>query len=73
MCRERGIRLIHIYEFEDFEEQKKLLISYLSGIDMYPEDFNKNNFLTKIPNPEIIYLDDRMKVFGSGKLVKRGK
>lgn len=70
MCRERGIRLIHIYEFEDFEEQKKLLISYLSGIDMYPEDFNKNNFLTKIPNPEIIYLDDRMKVFGAGKLVR---
>lgn len=73
MCRERGIRLIHIYEFENFEEQKDLLISYLGGIDKYPEDFNKNNFLAQIPKPEIIYSDDRMKVFGAGKLVKRGK
>ena len=24
-CREKGIRLIHIYEFEDFEQQKQLL------------------------------------------------
>ena len=25
LCRAKGIRLIHIYEFEDFEKQKKLL------------------------------------------------
>lgn len=72
-CRELGIRLIHIYEFEDFEEQKNLLVSYLSGMDIYPEDFNKNNFLVQIPKPEVIYQDDRMKVFGAGKLIKRGK
>ena len=72
-CRELGIRLIHIYEFEDFEEQKNLLVSYLGGADMYPEDFNKNNFLAQIPKPEVIYQDDRMKVFGAGRLIRRGK
>ncbi len=50
LCRDKGIRLIHIYEFEDFEEQKQLLKDLILGIDNYNQnDFNKNNFLDDIP------------------------
>ncbi len=45
-CREKGIRLIHIYEFEDFNIQLSLLKSLILGIDNYPKnDYNKNNLL----------------------------
>lgn len=45
-CKEKGIRLIHIYEFEDFEQQKQLLKDLILGIDNYPKnDYNKNNLL----------------------------
>lgn len=50
LCREKGIRLIHIYEFENFEQQKQLLKDLILGHDNYnPNDFNKNNFLDVIP------------------------
>ena len=50
LCKEKGIRLIHIYEFEDIEYQKKLLKSLILGKDDYNKlDFNKNNFITPIP------------------------
>ncbi len=50
LCKNKGIRLIHIYEFEDFEYQKKLLKSLILGKDDYNKlDFNKNNFITPIP------------------------
>lgn len=68
MCRKKGIRLIHIYEFEDLEEQKQLLKDLILGIDNYPKnDFNKNNLLTKIPKPKCIYKDNYT-IFGAGKL-----
>jgi len=68
-CRKKNIRLIHIYEFEDFEEQKKLLKSLIEGKDDYPiNDFNKNNLLDTIPKPEIIYKDIRYIIYGAGKL-----
>ena len=71
LCRDLGIRLIHIYEFEDFEEQKQLLKDLILGIDNYPKnDFNKNNLLDNIPDPEIIYSDKRLNVYGSGPLIK---
>lgn len=67
LCREKGIRLIHIYEFEDFNEQLSLLKEYLNGNDLY-NDFNKNNFLP-IPKPELIYINDRgYHIYGAGKL-----
>lgn len=50
LCKDKGIRLIHIYEFEDIDIQKQLLKSFILGIDKYPkDDFNKNNFLDTIP------------------------
>lgn len=67
-CREKGIRLIHIYEFEDFEQQKQLLKDLIEGKDNYPpQDFNKNNLLDFIPRPCIIYKKDYT-VYGAGKL-----
>lgn len=70
LCREKGIRLIHIYEFEDLEYQKQLLKKLIiDEVDNYPKrDFNKNNLLKRIPNPEIIYQDDHHIIYGAGKL-----
>ena len=67
-CRKKGIRLIHIYEFEDFEKQKQLLKDLIEGKDNYPkQDFNKNNLLEKIPRSCIIYKKDYT-IYGAGKL-----
>lgn len=69
LCREKGICLIHIYDFEDFNQQCKLLIDLINGIDNYnPNDFNKNNLIDNIPKPKLIYKDDRLHVYGAGKL-----
>lgn len=69
LCREKNIRLIHIYEFENFNEQLNLLKDLILGIDNYPkDDFNKNNLIKNIPQPEIIYNDGRLIVYGAGKL-----
>ena len=67
LCREKGIRLIHIYEFEDLDRQLYLLKELILGNDLYLEDFNKNNFL-KIPKSELIYNDGRLHIYGAGKL-----
>lgn len=61
--------MIHIYEFEDLDEQIELLRSLILGKDMYSkEDFNKNNLIDNIPEPEIVYQDSRYTVYGAGKL-----
>ena len=67
-CNIVGYRLIHIYEFEDLEVQKQLLMNLILGIDNYPkDDYNKNNFLD-IPEPKIIYKDDKYTLYGAGNL-----
>ena len=69
LCRQLGIRLIHIYEFESYQTQLQLLKDLILGIDNYPKnDFNKNNLIKKIPNPEIIYNDGSNIIYGAGKL-----
>lgn len=69
LCRSKGIRLIHIYEFEDFEEQKQLLKDLILGQDNYSaNDFNKNNLIQDIPVPEIIHKDNFYTIYGAGKL-----
>lgn len=69
LCREKGIRLIHIYEFENLDEQIKLLKDLILGIDNYPKnDFNKNNLIDNIPEPEIIYQENRLCIYGAGRL-----
>ena len=71
LCREKNIRLIHIYEFEDLDQQIKLLQDLILGQDNYPkEDFNKNNLIDSIPKPEIIYQSDRYTIYGAGPLIK---
>ena len=70
-CRQQGIRLIHIYQFEDFQKQIQLLIDLLEGTDNYPNnDFNKNNLINDIPNAEIIYKTNKRTIYGAGKLVE---
>lgn len=69
-CRDKNIRLIHIYEFEDIDNQIDLLKNLILGNDLYPEnDFNKNNLLHNIPNPSIIYIDARLTIYGAGELI----
>ena len=69
LCRNKNIRLIHIYEFEDFEQQKQLLKDLILGTDNYPKnDFNKNNLIDFIPESEIIYQNDKFTIYGAGKL-----
>ena len=71
LCRNNNIRLIHIYEFEDFNIQIKLLLDLvLYNIDNYPkEDFNKNNLIKNIPTSELIYTSNRnYHLYGAGKL-----
>lgn len=68
-CREKGIRLIHIYEFENIEEQVYKINQLILGNDLFNlKDFNKNNFRKTIPKPTIIYNDNRLIVYGAGKL-----
>lgn len=68
LCREKGIRLIHIYEFEDLTEQTQLLKNLILGIDDYPkDDFNKNNLIDNIPEPEVIY-NEHYIIYGAGKI-----
>lgn len=69
-CRRVGIRLIHIYEFEDFDTQIQLLQDLILGQDNYPKsDFNKNNLLDNIPKPSIIYNNNHCTIYGAGKLI----
>ena len=70
LCREKGIRLIHIYEFEDFDEQINLINQLLLGYDNFPkEDFNKNNLIDPIPSIELIHTSSRgYHIYGAGPL-----
>jgi very-short-patch-repair endonuclease len=71
-CREKGIRLIHIYEFEDFKKQLSLLLNLLNGIDNYPDDdFNKNNLIKDIPTPQVIYNENGYIIYGAGCLGRK--
>ncbi len=70
LCREKGIRLIHIYEFEDLDSQINLLLDLIcNNLDNYAkDDFNKNNLLPNIPKLELIFNDGRLNIWGAGKL-----
>ena len=65
-CREKGIRLIHIFEFEDLDEQIQLLNKLIKGEDEFEQNFTKNNLLNSIPKDvEIIYSDDRYTIYSA--------
>ena len=69
LCRNNDIRLIHIYDFEDFEQQKQLLNDLILGVDNYPNnDFNKNKLIINIPEP-VEYISSRgYHIYTAGKL-----
>lgn len=68
-CREKNVRLIHIYEFENISQQIILLQKFILGIDAYHKnDFNKNCLLNTIPNSCIVYSDNKYTIYGAGKL-----
>lgn len=70
LCKNKNVRLIHIYEFENLEEQKQLLKNLILGVDNYPKnDFNKNNFIDIIPE---LYENNTEKgtVYSIGPLIK---
>lgn len=68
ICKEYGIRLVHIYEFESLDTQIQLAKDLVNGIDNYnKKDFNKNNFLD-VPKPEIVHESKYYTVYGAGKL-----
>ena len=63
-----NIRLIHIYEFEDINQQLYLLKELINGNDLYDKnDFNKNNLLDIIVKPEPINTEKGI-VYCAGKL-----
>lgn len=71
ICRQNGIRLVHIYEFEDFNEQLNLAKQLVQGFDYYNKnDFNKNNLLDFIPKAEIVYKNNYYTIYGAGLLYK---
>ena len=54
-----------------FKEQIKLAVDLVkNGIDNYPKnDFNKNNLINAIPEPEIVYQSKHITVYGAGALI----
>lgn len=65
-CRDKGIRLIHIYEFEDIDEQIYKLNQLIVGKDLFDNDFNKNSLLPiSKSEPNIIYKDKNHTIYGA--------
>lgn len=72
-CRDKNIRLIHIWDNENIIEQLNLFFELLlNNNDMYPkDDFNKNNLLGEIPKePNIIFKSKNFITYGAGKISK---
>lgn len=66
LCHEKGIRLIHVFEFEDLDEQIYKVNQLILGNDLFESTFTKNSLL-EIPteDPTIIYKDDKSTVYSA--------
>ena len=65
-CREKDIRLIHLFEFEDIDEQIYLINQLIQGNDLFNNNFSKNNLIENIPEDvEIIYHDNNYTIYGA--------
>lgn len=65
-CHNLGIRLIHIFEFEDLDEQIYKVNQLINGTDLFEQTFTKNSLLD-IPttDPTIIYKDDKNTIYSA--------
>ena len=65
-CKKLGIRLIHIFEFEDLDEQIYKLNQLLIGNDLFEQNFTKNSLLD-IPKsePTIIFQNNRYTIYSA--------
>lgn len=71
LCKKQNIRLIHIYEFENLDEQLKLLKQLIKGKDNYPKnDYNKNNLVDGIEHikPYLVKISN-LHIYTVGKLL----
>ena len=57
--------MVHIYEFENIDNQLYLLKELVKGNDLYDKnDFNKNNLNKNIPvNPSLLYIDAKITIY----------
>ena len=68
-CFNKGIRLIHFYEFESFDVIEQFLINLFTNQEIITNDFNKfmpldNNI--NFSGPQLIYKDNSFTLYGSG-------
>lgn len=65
-CRNLGIRLIHIFEFEDLDEQIYKVNQLIIGNDLFGNDFTKNSLL-EVPEtePSILFKDGRHTIYSA--------
>lgn len=66
LCHNLGIRLVHIFEFEDLDEQIDMINQLILGNDLFEPNFTKNSLLD-IPtdDPIIIYKDAKSTVYSA--------
>lgn len=65
-CHNLGIRLIHVFEFEDLDDQIYKINQLILGNDLFEQTFTKNSILD-IPsnNPIILYKDKKSTVYSA--------
>ena len=70
LCKEQGIRLIQIYDFEDLSKQSQLILDLINGKDHFIKyDFNKNNLIETVPLPTLIKtINNKYHIYGAGNL-----
>lgn len=66
LCHNKGIRLIHIFEFEDLDEQIYKVNQLIIGNDLFESTFTKHSLLD-VPKsePMIIYKDNKSTVYSA--------
>lgn len=66
LCHEKEIRLIHIFEFEDLDEQIEKINQLILGNDIFEQTFTKNSLLD-VPksDPIIIYKDEKSTLYSA--------
>ena len=66
LCRDKGIRLIHIFEFEDLDDQIFKINQLIQGNDLFENNFTKNSLIDTVPDDVyIIYQDGRHTLYSA--------